>query len=158
MTTFRRILSKRIMRAMARLRVAVAPGRPQAPRAPVATIDKPALPVFDRGIYDEFVAEIGEDGTQASIEIFVSDTARRVARLRLLSCPEDRAAIRLEAHTLKGAAGTFGFAQLCQLARSLEAGTLAFTQVDYDAALDELERVFDMSRAAVPPRRPAAAA
>ena len=52
--------------------------------------------------------------------MFLDETRERLALLAKLSAAGDRAAIEVEAHTLKGAAGALGFARVAALAKALE--------------------------------------
>ncbi|MBS0242377.1 MAG: Hpt domain-containing protein, partial [Proteobacteria bacterium] len=58
--------------------------------------------------------------------------------LRLLECDKHREEIRREAHTLKGAASTFGFQRLSGLAQWLERGA---ADVDSETAVRVVSRM-----------------
>ena len=78
---------------------------------------------------------------------FFEETADRLTLMRQLSCQDDRVRIEDEAHTLKGAAGTFGLAQLSELARTLELSANTITPGDYRNLLDRLDACFQRARA-----------
>ena len=96
-----------------RLAMRARPRRPQrlellpvTPPAEVAMAD--VEPVLDRRGFDAFAEDIGLDGVRETLDVFLADTAERLALLRQLSCDTDRAKIKVEAHTLKGSSSTFG--------------------------------------------------
>ena len=80
------------------------------------------------------------------LDMFFTDTPDCLALMRKLSCASDRARIKDEAHRLKGAAGTFGLAQLSELARTLEGSATAISPEDYRNVLDRLEAIFRRAR------------
>jgi signal transduction histidine kinase/DNA-binding response OmpR family regulator len=120
-------------------------GRPYAP-APPATGD------LDADAIAELEDEIGTDGVQETLSVFLRETEARLGRLKALAGLADRATIRDEAHTLKGAAGTLGLARLSELARALEKGADGIGPEAYLAAIDTLDAAFADGRAQVPPR------
>jgi hypothetical protein len=127
-------------------RRAVAPPivRPGTPPAEVTPAD--LGPVVDRATFDELADEISAEGVRAALDVFTAETTARLALLRQLSCDTDRARIRLEAHTLKGASGLFGLCQLSQLARTLEHSAPVITPAEYCDAIDRLDAVFKVAR------------
>jgi HPt (histidine-containing phosphotransfer) domain-containing protein len=94
-----------------RLSIAWGAGRGSMVRSP------PRL-AFDAAVFDELREMIGYDGVMEMVEIFRTETRRRVRRLA--AGGQDRAAVVREMHTLKGAAGTVGAPRLAALGRDLE--------------------------------------
>jgi CheY-like chemotaxis protein/HPt (histidine-containing phosphotransfer) domain-containing protein len=125
------------------------PGPADEPQREDAIIDHAAL--------DSLAEEIGLEDACATWRVFVVETEERLRRLRMLSCADDRAVISVEAHTLKGAAGTFGLRQLSLMARTLEREADRIAPDDYDAALDRLETAFARARGELPAAYTAAA-
>ena len=76
--------------------------------APAAVAMTDIGPVLDHTVLDALVEEIGIDGVRATLEDFVAGTEQQLKRLRAYSCDNDRREIKEEAHSLKGASGTFG--------------------------------------------------
>jgi len=122
-----------------------APPLAPVPASPPATTDNPA-PIFERAAYDMLAEEIGDEGAREMLQIFVTETDARLKLLQQLSDLADRARIKDEAHSLKGAAATFGFVYLSQLARSLELAAAAISANDYRALLDRIEAGFAAAR------------
>jgi signal transduction histidine kinase/DNA-binding response OmpR family regulator len=77
-------------------------------------------PLIDRTIVAELITDLGADGTAAALRTFLDETRGRLVLLEQLAASGDRAALEMEAHTLKGAAGALGFAHVAELARKLE--------------------------------------
>jgi Hpt domain len=109
------------------------------------TDDAAEAAIIDPTAVDEFIAQVGCDSTDEIVAIFLSETERRLGVLRGLPV-DDHAAIRREAHTLKGSSGTFGLMRLSMLSRELERGASGIAPDDYRVALDGLDDVFVRSR------------
>jgi signal transduction histidine kinase/CheY-like chemotaxis protein/HPt (histidine-containing phosphotransfer) domain-containing protein len=123
--------------------VAESAGRAVTP----ATSAKPAPKdeLIDRTVVAQLCEEIGADGAVEILRVFLDETRERLALLKKLSDAGDRAAIEVEAHTLKGAAGVMGFERVAELAKALEldarAAALfenAFDSESYDAQIDRI--------------------
>jgi len=100
----------------------------------------------DASVFEDLAAEIGRDAAQQTFVIFIAETEIRLRRLRQLSCHDERAAIRQEAHALKGAAGNFGLPRVADLAKTLEQEATAITPHDYAVVIDGLEARYDAAR------------
>jgi HPt (histidine-containing phosphotransfer) domain-containing protein len=68
--------------------------------------------------FDQLIEMLGEDGVREMLEIFETETRRRL--LRLATGGQDTATLIREMHTLKGAAGTVAAPRLAALGRSFE--------------------------------------
>src|SRR3569623_2008275 len=77
--------------------------------------DQAQEPARVAGAFEDLVREIGEDGACEVRAVFWSDTDARLALLRILDLPEQRARIEREAHSLKSAARTLGYLRLAAL-------------------------------------------
>ena len=100
------------------------------------------VPLIDRSVVAALIEEIDEDGAAATLQVFMAETLTRLKLLRDLSCESGRARIEVEAHTLKGSAGTFGFRRLSKVAADLEHRADTISAPDYVAAVASLEEVF----------------
>jgi HPt (histidine-containing phosphotransfer) domain-containing protein len=76
------------------------------------------IPAFDARSFDTLREMIGEDGAREMVEIFETETRRRLQRL--VAGGHNTAALVREMHTLKGAAGTVASPRLAELGRTLE--------------------------------------
>ena len=124
--------------------VSIMAGLPLTPPAEVALTD--VAPILDRAAFDELVQEIDVEGVRMTLDVFLAETEQRLARLRRLSCDAARKQIRDEAHTLKGASGTFGLRQVQELAKTLENGAPAINADGYRDLLDRLDACFATGR------------
>jgi signal transduction histidine kinase/CheY-like chemotaxis protein/HPt (histidine-containing phosphotransfer) domain-containing protein len=119
-----------------------------APAAqPAAAPPKDGL--IDRSVVAQLCEEIGTEGAVEILRVFLDETRERLALMKTLSDAGDRAAIEVEAHTLKGAAGAMGFERVAELAKTLEldarAAALfadAFDGVSYDTQIDRIGEGF----------------
>jgi len=98
--------------------------------------------LIDRSMLTELCEEIGEEGARAILEVFLNETRGRIALLETLAPSTDRAAIEVEAHTLKGAAGSVGFARVSSLAKAVELAARAGATTDFVAEVERIKEVF----------------
>ena len=103
---------------------------------------------FERGAYDELAEAIGDDGIDEAMASFVSETRLRLANLRSLGGESDCEVVKREAHTLKGAAATFGFCRLTELARWLELNCADLGMAARSSAVERMELAFHAGQAA----------
>jgi signal transduction histidine kinase/DNA-binding response OmpR family regulator len=111
--------------------------------APAAAPSGEASPSFDRDTFARLGEEIGPDGARQVLATFMADSAARVARLRERVAARAARDVEREAHTLKGAAGTLGFARLAEIARRLERDAHDGRAHDLDAQVEALSAAFD---------------
>ena len=101
-------------------------------------------PLFDKAVFDALSAELGEDDTAEALAAFLEDTAGKMARLAANF--EARPLVKLEAHSIKSSAGTFGFADLSRLARELESSVATLEPAKLRQSVGELQRTFEKTR------------
>jgi len=114
--------------------------------APAVVAMTDIAPVLDHAVFDALIEEIGVDGVRAALDDFLAETAVQLGRLRECSCDDGRTEIKEEAHSLKGASGTFGLLQVSELARMLEHSALQIAPNNYRDLLDRIEACFGMAR------------
>jgi len=119
---------------------------PLAAEAPVA--DQTSLePALDRGAYQELAREIGDEGAREIRTVFLTETDARLKLLRQLLPDTHRAKIGREAHSLKSAAGTFGYRRLANLALQVERHADTLANDEYLRLLDKIEAAYADGRA-----------
>jgi CheY-like chemotaxis protein/HPt (histidine-containing phosphotransfer) domain-containing protein len=122
-----------------------------APSLAIAEAEPPANvaaePVLDRNAFEELAREIGPDGACEIRTVFLAETEAKLKLLRRLSVDADRATIGREAHSLKSAAGTFGYRQLASVARLIERRAEQLSSDDYLQLLDHVDAAFAAGRA-----------
>jgi CheY-like chemotaxis protein/HPt (histidine-containing phosphotransfer) domain-containing protein len=123
---------------------AVVPEPMPEPRAPA---DDTVL--IDRSITTEICQEIGAEAVAEILQAFRREGADRIEHLRKLSATDDRKAIEIEAHTLKGAAGAVGFAQVSVLAFKLEKQAKAMASADHAALIARISIAYVQSCAEI---------
>jgi HPt (histidine-containing phosphotransfer) domain-containing protein len=109
-----------------------------------------ADPAREPGAYEALVREIGEDGACEVREVFWSETCARMQLFRTLSLAQHHARIAREAHSLKSAAGTFGYVRLAALALQLEKTAGDLGEAEFRALLDLMEAAYAAARAQEP--------
>jgi signal transduction histidine kinase/DNA-binding response OmpR family regulator len=117
---------------------------PMTPPAEVALTD--VAPILDHTTFDELADAIGADGVRATLDVYIMETSTRLALMRTLSCDADRERIKDEAHTLKGASGTFGLRQISDLAKTIEHSAHTITSDEFSDLVDRLEACFQLGR------------
>jgi CheY-like chemotaxis protein len=113
---------------------------PTLPPAEVALTD--VGNVLDRRTFEELVDAVGREGVRAILDVYTAETVARIDLLRSFSCECDRARIKDEAHTLKGASGTFGLRQVSDLARTLEYSAHTIAEAEYYNVVERLNACF----------------
>lgn len=85
--------------------------------------DNADLPALNRETIKILSAAVGPAGCIRLVGIFVEETRERIERIRALALADaidDFVTLEREAHSLKGAAGTYGAELLAEVARKLE--------------------------------------
>jgi signal transduction histidine kinase/DNA-binding response OmpR family regulator len=113
--------------------------------APATSASAAVETLIDRSMLTELCEEIGEEAARAILKVFLNETRERLAMLDALCSAADRAAIEVEAHTLKGAAGTVGFARVAALAKALEFAARAGAQTNYAVQVARIRQAFGES-------------
>ena len=126
---------------------AVAALLPDGPREAPPAPEPPPRPLPDVLLDRRALADLHEDldpaGVAQLLRVFRDETVKRIARLHVLSCANERTAIGIEAHTLKSAAALVGFARLARHAARLEREAATITPPDYMALLQDIVTAFD---------------
>ena len=109
-----------------------------------------AEPAREPRAYEALVREIGEDGACEVREVFWSETCARLQLFRTLPLAQHHARITREAHSLKSAAGTFGYVRLAALALQLEKTAESLGEAEFRAHLDVMDAAYAAARAQEP--------
>ena len=117
---------------------------PITPPAEVALTDVGTI--LDRRTFEELADAVGREGVRAILDVYTVETVARIDLLRSFSCECDRARIKDEAHTLKGASGTFGLRQVSDLARTLEYSAHTIAAPEYGNVVERLDACFQRGR------------
>jgi hypothetical protein len=103
--------------------------------APAPAVAPGIAPVrLDLSALAQLADEIGSAQVDDMVALFICETERRIAVFRQFADGHDREQIQTEAHSLKGGAGTLGFAEIAEIARSIERQSAQLSP----AALSEL--------------------
>ena len=109
-----------------------------------------APPAREPRAYEALVREIGEDGAHEVREVFWSETCARLQLFRTLFPAQHHARIAREAHSLKSAAGTFGYVRLAALALTLEKTAETLRSAEFHDLLDLMDAAYAAARAQEP--------
>jgi histidine phosphotransfer protein HptB len=109
-----------------------------------------AEPAREPGAYQALVREIGEDGAREVRDVFWSDTCARLQLFRTLALAQHHGRIAREAHSLKSAAGTFGYVRLAALALRLEKTAESLGDAGFRDLLDLMDAAYAAGRAQEP--------
>jgi len=110
-----------------------------------------AEPAREPRAYEALVREIGEDGAGEVRDVFWSETCGRLRLFRTLSLAQAHARIAREAHSLKSAAGTFGYVRLAALALTLEKSAEGLGDGEFRDLLDLMDAAYAAAREQEPP-------
>jgi hypothetical protein len=117
------------------------------PLSSVIDVSPGEEPAFDPLAFQELASEIGEQSADEVRAIFFGETDTRLASFRQLSIEADRKTISREAHSLKSAAGTFGYRRLSRLAKHIEKNAEHLTASEYGEFVDRLDAAYAEARA-----------
>ena len=112
------------------------------------TVTKPSS-VLDDDIFGRMAAMLPAAQLKELYKITIDDVLRRVGLMRTSLERGDHAAIRAEAHAIKGGCGMVGASELSRLATDVEAGTGQGSEkgnppfADFDAACARLQDMLD---------------
>ncbi|MCP3404492.1 Hpt domain-containing protein [Bradyrhizobium sp. CCGB01] len=109
-----------------------------------------AEPAREPGAYEVLVREIGEDGAREVRDVFWSETCARLQLFRTLTLAQHLARIIREAHSLKSAAGTFGYVRLAALALRLEKTADKLGEAEFRDLLELMDAAYAAARAQEP--------
>lgn len=109
-----------------------------------------ATPAREPGAYEALVREIGEDGACEVRDVFWNETCARLQLFRTLSLERHLGRITREAHSLKSAAGTFGYVRLAALALRLEQTAETLGEAEFHGLLDLMDAAYVAARAQEP--------
>ena len=109
-----------------------------------------AEPAREPGAYAALVREIGEAGAGEVRAVFWSETCARLQLFRTLSLAHHPAKIAREAHSLKSAAGTFGYLRLAALALRLEKTAETLGEAEFSDLLERMDAAYAAARAQDP--------
>ena len=94
--------------------------------------------ILDAQVLDSLSAKIGAAKMAELVELYVEEITARLAQLRSLKGGSDLAAVKIEAHSLKGTAGGFGAMRLQQTAEALDIACREGRDADTRSLLDEI--------------------
>jgi hypothetical protein len=98
---------------------------------------------FGRAAFEDLIAEIDLEGAFETFRIFVADTTRRLQSFSTLGIEASRKQIRLEAHSLKSTAATFGFHRLAELAKLVEREADVVPEAEFRSIVSRMREAFD---------------
>ena len=107
-------------------------------------------PAREPAAYAALVREIGEDGAGEVRAVFWSETSARLQLFRTLALAQQHARIAREAHSLKSAAGTFGYVRLAGLALRLEKTAETLGEAEFSDLLERMDAAYAAARAQDP--------
>lgn len=105
--------------------------------------------LMETEVYESYLNIFGPQGLSEFAVKFVVDSTERLAKLQVAHSEGDMDAMRAEAHSLKGAAMTFGFPETAEMARQIELDEIAAHGTTIDALVVGMQTKLDMIRAAV---------
>jgi PAS domain S-box-containing protein len=106
--------------------------------------------LLDAAALDQLSRTAGSaEGMDALIQLFVADTEKLLGAFRDAARRDDTRELRVQAHTLKSTAATFGATRLSALSRRLEDGIQSGSVEGVAELLDEIEMEFSRVRDAL---------
>ncbi|MDB5656802.1 MAG: Hpt sensor hybrid histidine kinase [Tardiphaga sp.] len=109
----------------------------------VADIPETDLDYFDQSRFEMLVQEIELRSATDLYALFVDDTKAKLKAFANYEISTARAVVENDAHSLRSAAGTFGFNTSAKIARSLERDASRLNQIDFRAVSRSLQAAFE---------------
>jgi two-component system, sensor histidine kinase len=136
----RSALAQKLNEFLARAAPAQQPSAASAPPARQQNADGSVH--FDESIFGELADALGSEDVRNVVELFLSDTDRRLAVMRGAAKSGDNACVKREIHSLKSSVANLGFLRLSALALALERDALGLNWPALLARLNAIEREF----------------
>jgi len=121
-------------------------GTPPAPIGSTTTAEPRDNDIFDPVAFTDLIKEIDLDAALEIFNAFIEDSQHRLRSLPALALDTDRNRLRVEAHSLKSTAATFGLRKLSELARQLEREAPVIQQPDFQSIVDRLDEAFETGK------------
>jgi HPt (histidine-containing phosphotransfer) domain-containing protein len=117
---------------------------------PIRAAGSPAQPPtsapLDRTTLVHLTAAIGEDGVRQTFAMFSRETESRLAMFRQFTEGNDRNAIAIEAHALKGSARTLGATVISEIAGLIEGRAAGISSDELRDAVERLDAAYRQMR------------
>ena len=117
---------------------------------PIRAAGSPAQPAtsapLDRTTLVHLTAAIGEDGVRQTFAMFSRETESRLAMFRQFTEGNDRNAIAIEAHALKGSARTLGATEISEIAGLIEGRAAGISSDELRDAVERLDAAYRQMR------------
>jgi HPt (histidine-containing phosphotransfer) domain-containing protein len=117
------------------------------PVAPSQSQDESGADILDMAAFDALAAAIDYEDAIETFKVFANDTRRILELLSAADLESDRTLIRIEAHTLKSIAATFGFQRLSRLAKRLETNAMEIPEPEFRSVVPTLGEAFERGMA-----------
>jgi HPt (histidine-containing phosphotransfer) domain-containing protein len=113
--------------------------------APAAEAGPSTLPPLDERTFSQLRSKLPDDQLRQLYAMTLDDVQQRLERMSAVAQQGDHAAVRREAHTIKGCCGMVGAFELQQLAAATEGGSALDTSAlaDFSRACQRLQRMLD---------------
>jgi signal transduction histidine kinase/CheY-like chemotaxis protein/HPt (histidine-containing phosphotransfer) domain-containing protein len=102
----------------------------------------PTAPTFEPSEFQFLARELGAEAMNEAVDAFKDEMNARLDRLASLNLSTDRETIAREAHTIKGAAATFGLLRCSEIARWLEVSAPNVAEPEYEQVLQMLRLAY----------------
>lgn len=103
-------------------------------------------PIIDDNVINTLIGAFSAERLPDTIELFITETERRIERIGEALQRQSRESIELEAHTIKGCAGTFGAARLQSWAQEMEAACKASDQDTMNHLAEQISSLYEQTR------------
>jgi hypothetical protein len=117
-----------------------------AEATPVASLADSSAEIFDPAAFKTLAEAIDFDDAIETYKVFVKDARRSLQSLASLELDANRKLIRLEAHTLKSIAASFGFHRMSELAKQLESTAMELPEPDFRSILPKIDDAFERGK------------
>jgi HPt (histidine-containing phosphotransfer) domain-containing protein len=115
------------------------------PATPVSA--ESAADILDLTAFETLAEAIDFDDAIETYQVFVKDARRGLNSLSTMELDANRKLVRLEAHTLKSIAASFGFNRMSKLAMQLESAALEIPEPEFRSIIPRMDDAFERGKA-----------
>jgi hypothetical protein len=144
----KKLLVQAVLRSFAQ-DLAIPPAAEAASATPSATpgAGESGVEILDPTTFEILAEAIDFDDAIKTYRVFIKDARRSLELLSTLEFDANRKQVRLEAHTLKSIAASFGFDRMSKLAMQLEIAAMEIPEPEFRSIVPSIDDAFERGKA-----------
>jgi hypothetical protein len=102
--------------------------------------------ILDPTAFEILADAIDFDDAIETYRVFIKDARRSLQSLATMEFDANRKLVRLEAHTLKSIAASFGFHRMSELAKQLESAAMDLPEPEFRSIMPRIDEAFERGK------------